>query len=316
MKALTRKVGLLAAALVLTVVFILAVGSPRHANAGCGSDVTWNIWNELDSRQASDTKGGQTSNTQDLSSRSEHQSNNGQTWTDNQSSHNNADGSSHSHEESAYSDSEGKGCNSSGIPWKWTSHRDDDTDSKGNRKEHTEAIEEKNGKCIKYVRDREWDNKGNLIKDIKSMTEIPCSKYNLQVTWKGNYTLPNGAQTMTFGPNTVVVHLEDKGSTYEGKYESVFDGKVSGICNGSITWPELIEVTADKDEQFEDLAFSVKTTMREPWTLATCQGSTIKPKAGAINVPQHDFRLADESGSSRTITEGPYTWTYTLIQKK
>jgi len=313
MKTLTRKVGLLSVALLLASVLILTIGAPRQASAGCGSDVTWSIWNVLDSRQTSDTQNGRTVDTQDTSSRSEHHSDNGQDWNDTQTNHVNPDGSSHDHEESSYSDSEGKGCSSDGIPWKFTDKSDVDKDSKGNRKEHSESIEEKNGKCFKWVRDREWDSKGKLIKDVKSTTEIPCSKYNLQVTFNGTFS--SAAGTMVFGPNTVVVHLEDKGKLYEGKFESVFDGRVTGRCNGSITWPVKIDVTGTKYEEKKELIFSVKTTTDKPMTRVDCQGFNLNFQAGVLTVPPHLFRIAEEGGATYSVTEDPITWTYTLVQK-
>jgi|WetSurMetagenome_2_1015567.scaffolds.fasta_scaffold21297_3 hypothetical protein len=313
MKTLTRKVGLLSVALLLASVLILTIGAPRQASAGCGSDVTWSIWNVLDSRQTSDTQNGRTVDTQDTSSRSEHHSDNGQDWNDTQTNHVNPDGSSHDHEESSYSDSEGKGCSSDGIPWKFTDKSDVDKDSKGNRKEHSESIEEKNGKCFKWVRDREWDSKGKLIKDVKSTTEIPCSKYNLQVNFKGTKVLAN--MTATYGPNNIIVHLEDKGKIYEGKYESVLDGNVTGFCNGSITWPVLIEVTGTKYEDKKELIFSVKTTMGEPKPLGTCKNLSGNMRAGAITVPPHLFRIPEEGEATYSVTEDPITWTYTLVQK-
>jgi hypothetical protein len=313
MKTLKRNAGLLAAALVLAAVLILAVGSQSPVKAGCGSDVSWQIWNELDDRQTSDTQNGRTTDTQDLASRSEQHSDNGQDSSDTQTNHVNPDGSSHEYEEFNYSDSEGKGCNSDGVPWRGDSRREDDKDSKGNRKQHHEEIIEKNGKCEKYVRDREWDSKGKLIKDVVTRTEIPCSKYNLQINFKGTKSLAN--MTATYGPNNIIVHLEDKGKIYEGKYESVLDGNVSGFCNGSITWPVKIEVTATKYEDKKELIFSVKTTMDKPWTLGTCKGLSGDMRAGAITVPLHLFRIAEEGGATYSVTEDPITWTYSLVQK-
>jgi hypothetical protein len=289
------------------------VDSQRTANARCGFDVSWNIWNETDSRSTSDLKGGRMNRTSDWSSRSEQHSNNGQDSTSTDTNHVNTDGSGHYRGEFDYSDSEGKGCNSEGVPNKSESTREEDTDSEGNRKDHYVDIVEKNGKCIKYIRDREWDSKGKLIKQTDTETEIPCSKYNLQVTFNGTKSLGN--MTAVYGPNTVVVHLEDKGKIYEGKYESVLDGRVTGFCNGSITWPVKIEVTGTKYEEKKELVFSVKTTMDKPWTLGTCEGLPGNMRAGAIMVPPHLFRIAEEGGATFSVTEEPITWTYTLVQK-
>jgi hypothetical protein len=313
MNTFFRKIGTLAAAMVLAAVLILVVDSPRNASAGCGADVTLNIWSETDSRETSDLKGGRMNRTSDWSSRSTIHSDNGQDSTSTNTNHVNTDGSGHYRGESDYSDSEGKGCYSEGVPNKSESTREEDTDSEGNRKDHYVDIVEKNGKCIKYVRDREWDSKGKLIKQTDTETEIPCSKYNLQITFNGTLSKPGA--TVVYGPNTIIVHLEDKGKIYEGKYESVLDGNVSGFCNGSITWPVLIEVTGTKYEEQKELVFSVKTTSREPWTLGTCEGLSGNMKAGAMSVPPHLFRIAEEGGATYSVTEDPITWTYTLVQK-
>jgi hypothetical protein len=233
--------------------------------------------------------------------------------TDNTTHYTNADGSSHEHEDINYSDSEGKRCDSDGLPMKESHTRDEDTDSKGNTKEHIEEIKEKNRKCVKWVWDREWDSKGKLVKENESTTEIPCSKYNLQVSFNG--TKSSGNMTAVYGPNTIIIHLEDKGKIYEGKYESVLAGNVKGFCNGSITWPVLIEVTATKYEEKKELVFSVKTTMDKPWTPGTCKNLSGNMRAGAITVPLHLFRIAEEGGASFSVTEEPITWTYTLVQK-
>jgi hypothetical protein len=227
MKILKRKIGLLVAALVLAAALVMVVGSPWQTNASCEGDVSWKIHNVIDDSSTTDTKGGKTTDTQSISSRTEQNSNNGQSITDNQTHYTNADGSSHEHEDIYYSDSEGKRCDSDGMPMTHHHTKDDDTDSKGNTKEHIEEIEEKNGKCVKSVRDFEWNAKGKLIKDTGWVdTEIPCSKYNLRVNFKGTKSLAN--MTATYGPNNIIVHLEDKGKIYEGKYESVLDGRVSG----------------------------------------------------------------------------------------
>jgi hypothetical protein len=308
-----RKACLLGVAIILAGVLISVVRLPKPVSAGCGSDVSWQIWNETDSRDVHSVHNRWTRDTSDWSSRSTQHSNNGQDSTHAETVHVNPDGSSQSSGDFDYTDSEGKGCYSGGVPFKGHSTRDEEWDSKGNRKDHYVDIVEKNGKCIKYVRDREWDSHGKLIKQTDTETEVPCSKYNLQVSFTGS--ISNANMTTVYGPNTMVVFLEDKGKTYEGKYSSVLDGKVTGFCDGFIVWPFSIEVTAIKDEDFGDLVFSVKTTMREPWTLGECQGLSGNMKAGAIIVPPRSFRLATEIGSSATFTEGPVTWTYTLIKR-
>ncbi|MCJ7532847.1 MAG: hypothetical protein MUO64_17725, partial [Anaerolineales bacterium] len=133
MKTMMRITGVFGAALIFAVVLTSTTVLPRPAYAGCGSDVTWNIWNELDSRQRSDTVNGKTTDTQSISDRSEQHSDNGQDLTLQQTHNKNADGSYHEHEELHYSDSEGKGCypDADGKPWAGDTRRDSDTDSKG-----------------------------------------------------------------------------------------------------------------------------------------------------------------------------------------
>jgi len=313
MKTLSRKAGLLATALTLAGGLILLVGQQRPTYARCGADVTSTISSELDISQTSDTVGGQTTKTQYISHRVDISSDNGEDLSLRQTSQKYGDGSYHGHQEAHYTDSEGKGCYSDGIPQKGDNSGDDDVDSKGNRKQHYEDIIEKNGKCEKIFTDREWDRKGKLIKDVTTTTEIPCSKYNLQVTFNGTFS--SAAGTMVFGPNTVVVHLEDKGKLYEGKFESVFDGRVTGRCNGSITWPVKIDVTGTKYEEKKELIFSVKTTTDKPMTRVDCQGFNLNFQAGVLTVPPHLFRIAEEGGATYSVTEDPITWTYTLVQK-
>lgn len=316
MKTMTRIAGVFAAALFLAVVLTSATGSSQSAYAGCGSDVVWNIWNETDSRDTSDTVGGKTSETHDWSSRSEHHSDNGQDSTHNETRHVNPDGSSHEHGEFHHTDLYGKGCydDSDGTTWRGDNTQDTDTDSKGNRKEHIEEIIERHGKCVKNVRDREWNAKGEMIKDTGWIsTEVPCSKYNLEVLYKGSIDVTHSI--ITYGPNTAVVHLEDKGDSYAGKFESVFDAKMTGKCNGSGTFPVSYEVTATKEDEFGEMDFIVKET-KGATAVVACMG-----KSGTDTEPTktktYTFKLTAEDGASITFTIPPgyITLTFTLKKK-
>jgi hypothetical protein len=317
MNTLLRKIGHLAAAMTLAAVLVLAVGSPWHANAGCGSDVTTTIWNQLDISQTSDTQNGRTVQTQDVSDRSEHHSDNGEDSTDVQINHVNPDGSSHDYQEYNYSDSEGKGCYSDGIPWKGSSRDEDDTDSKGNRKQHHEEIIEKNGICTKYVRDREWDSKGKLIKETESKTEIPCSEYILEVELKGSVS--DSGSTLTYGPNKYKIYLEKKeAGLYTGKLEHVYDFKLTGKCKSEGAPPIAFDVTAKEDE-LRDLEFLVKTniTMVMSGSCETAKGSLPRTSVAGTMPP---FTLPEIDGASFEKSmpmggSGKLTITFTLREK-
>jgi hypothetical protein len=320
MKTLTRKVCVFCAALILAVVLTSATGSPRRAYAGCGSDVSWQIRSEMDDRQTSDTVGGKTTDTQDISSRSEQHSDNGQDSSDVQTNHVNPDGSSHDHEEYHYSDSQGKGCYSDGVPWKGDSRDDDDTDSKGNRKEHHEEIIEKNGKCEKYVRDREWDSKGKLIKETHSNTDVPCGKYILEWSRVGNVSA--GGVEVLWGPNTTKIYLEPKGDgTSKGNGEGVIDAKWVGKCVGFATQPFSVDVTA-KEVKFGDqdeLDFSVKVTMSSSGFI-TCDGKGISQSNPPVTFT-NNFSIPIEDGATFTKVvpmpagSGQITDTFTLKKR-
>jgi hypothetical protein len=324
MVKLIRIAGVFTAALFFAVILTSAAVSPMNAYARCGTGVTTQIWNELNSRQTSDTVGGKTTSTQDISDRSEHHSSNGVDSTHDTTLHVNPDGSSHEHEEHHVTD-QGIGGNEcypemEGKPWKGDSSTDTDKDAKGNRKRHHEEIIEKNGKCEKTTRDWEWNAKGELIKDTGWVTtDIPCSKYNLEVSFSGSYTLPNGLESYIYGPNTAVVHLEKKGDgTYEGKYESVFDVKVTGVCNAIGTAPVTINVTA-KEVKFggeDELEFSVKTSYVIITTyICPALGMSGEAPPSPTITDTHTFTLPAEDGASQTSTKYSINWTFTLKKR-
>ncbi len=319
MNTLYRKIGLLATALILAAMLILMGGSQRLVIAGCGADVTWQISSESDFRETSDTQNGRTVNTQDVSHRVELHSDNGQDSTHTETYHRNADGSSHYHGEFNTSDLEGKGCydDADGTTWRGDNTQDKDTDSKGHTKEHIEEIIERHGKCEKAVRDREWDAKGNLIKDTGWVrTEIPCSKYNLEVSMKGSISLP-GLAEIKYGPNKAIVHLEKTGDrSYAGKYEGRFDVEASGKCSGSGVYPVAFDVTATEDE-FEDLDFIVKISMDLSYT-GQCEGKSHSANRSLTTNTQVPFTLPAKDGATLVFNAptGNLSWTYTLREKK
>jgi len=263
-------------------------------HAGCGAGVSWDVSTQSYSSHGSD-------GTQDVSSRSVQHSNDGQDWDDTQTSHTNPDGSSHTHQESNYTDREGNGCNSDGEPSSGHRTEDDDEDSKGNRKQHIEEIIEKDGKCEKRVRDREWDRKGNLIKDTGWITtEVPCSTYTLEVHMEGNVDLED--LHAKYGPNTGKIYLEKKDEAYVGHYEAAWDFEAtSSDCEGFGTYPVTFNVTATKSEGDQlDLDFSVESSMG-------VMGVFSCPDAGgAINRPPVTgtltFMLPAEDGASKVYS--------------
>jgi hypothetical protein len=318
MKTLMRKASVFAAALFLAVVLTSAVESPRYAYARCGTGVTTQIWSELNNRQTSDTVGGKTSETQDISSRSKHHSNNGTDSTSDTTLHINPDGSSHEHDEFHATD-QGIGGNEcypemEGKPWKGDVTNDDDKDPKGNRKRHHEEIIEKNGKCEKTIRDWEWNTKGELIKDTGWVsTDIPCSKYNLEVLYKGSIDVTHSI--ITYGPNIAEVHLEDKGNSYAGKFESVFDAKMTGKCDGFGTFPVSYDVTATKEDDFGEMDFIVKETKGKS-AVVSCEGKS-GMDTELTKTKTYTFKLTAEDGASTTFTIPPgyITLTFTLKTK-
>ena len=313
MKTLTRKARLFGAALVLAMLLSGARGLPSRGYTECDRNTSWSVWSQWDDHQTHDSVGGRTTETEDTSTRSEQHSTRGEDWTDLQTHSRNADGSSHGHEEGHYTDNAGAGCYSDGIPQKWSHRSDDDTDSKGNRKEHFESISEKAGKCTKYVRDIEWDSKGKLIKDISSETDVPCGKYVLEVLYKGSISVSHS--TITYGPNTAKVYLESDGNgTHTGSHEDRFDATMTGECTWSGVFPVAYDVIA-KEVKFGDqdeLDFSVNETKGRAATVSCWGGS------GGVSIPvttnTYTFRLPPEDGASKTfsIPPGYVSLTFTL----
>ncbi len=302
---------LLGIALILAIGFSGVPESPRPAHAArCGAGVGWNIWNQIDSRQNLDTVGGVSTSSRTWSSRSVQTSDNGQSFTGTQTHTVNPDGSSSTQDDFTYTDSLGTGCESGGTPERGRVTSEDETDTKGNRKLHAENYREKNGKCYKWVHDMEWDSHGNKIKDEQSETEVPCGKYNLDVSWSGSFASPDGFANVTYGPNTATVFLESAGAgSYKGSYKGVFDASVSGMCQASGTVPVNFDVTAKEDE-LNELEISVTLTHSFTWN-TTCPGVS-----GSATTPTFTFaktfNLAPVDGESRDFTDGARVWTLTL----
>lgn len=89
------------------------------------------------------------------------------------------------------------------------------------------------------------------------------SEFSLEVSWEGSYTMPNGAITATYGPDTATIPLESKGNTYAGTLETVWHARATGVCSATGSPPVSFEVTAKKDAS-GDMDFTVDRTI--VWT--------------------------------------------------
>jgi hypothetical protein len=315
MKTMIQKVSVFGMFMLLAMLLSGARGLPTRAYNECERNTTWFIENELNIRRTSDTVGGKTTTTEQMSEWSEHHSTRGETWTSNRTHQKNADSTSHGHEESSYSDPEGKGChNEDGEPKKFTHSQDDDYDSEGNTKRHIETIEEKDGKCVKYVRDMEWDRTGKLIKDIKSETEVPCVRTSLEVHWEGE--LNSGVLSVIWGPDTSVIPLTVKDKTYTGQFTGEWKAKLTtDACNCTGTFPVTIDVKGQEDE-FEVIDFTV-TINKGAMANCVCLG-----KSGSVSFPAkaevYQFQLPAQGGATITMDDpgGAVTkTTFTLKMK-
>jgi|GEM_PF-4509591 len=295
MKTLAHSARLLGAALILAVVLNAGVGLTGRAVAQGSAGVGWQV--------AGQKWSSQTDTNQTFSDRSQQQSSDGQDLTDDQTYKGNQDGSSVEHDDFEYSD--GKGSSAS-------SHQDEQRDSNGNRStHHEETTTDQNGNCQMLITDDVFDSSGNLTKHTERT--VQCADFGLQVSLKGSATI--GDMTVTWGPNTALIHLEKNGNTYEGSYSGEFDSSVEGgDCMGTGTFPVVIKVTAKEDE-FQDLDFSVQKTMSTV-VVGSCGGSS-----GSESMPSgtstRTFTLPAVDGASNVYNypmagTGNLTLTYTL----
>jgi hypothetical protein len=299
MKTLTRMVYMFGFVMTLALLLSGARGLPTHRNNECERNTTWYIWSELNDRQTSDTVGGKTSSTQDISDRSEQHSSRGEELTHDTTFHENADGSSFEHDEFSYSDPLGAGChNSDGEPYKGDSTDDTSKDENGNRKKHHEEFFEKDGKCTKTVRDWEWNAKGELIKDTGWVrTEVPCVRTSLEVRWEGNLTMGN--LSVVWGPETSVVPLTVKDKTYQGQFKGDWKGKLtSDACQCSGTFPVTIDVNGQEDE-FETILFTV-TIEKGAMGNCVCKGGS-GSKTFPVQAETYKFELPAQGGATITM---------------
>lgn len=292
LKHSTRLVG---AALILAVVLNAGLGLTGGAVAEGSAGVSW--------QDQAQNGSSQTDTSQTYTDRSQQHSSDGQDLTDDQTYKGNQDGSSVEHQDIDYSD--GKGSSAS-------SHQDDQRDSNGNRSvHHEETTTDQNGNCQMLITDDVYDSSGNLTKHTEST--VPCADFSLQVSLKGSATI--GDMTVTWGPITALIHFEKNGNTYEGSYSGEFDSSlVGGDCAGTGTFPVVINVTAKEDE-FQDLDFSVQKTMSAAVTGA-CGGSSASESLPS-GTSTRTFTLPAVDGASNVYNypmagTGNLTLTYTL----
>lgn len=135
------------------------------------------------------------------------------------------------------------------------------------------------------------------------------SEFSLQVSWAGNYSLPSGLATATYGPDTVTIPLESRGDTYVGTYEGIWHAIVTGTCTAAGSHPVSFNVTAPKNE-FGDLDLSVERSIIWSWD-TVCPGLS----GGSTSSKQtytYTFTLPREYGASKTFSPGGPTWTFVL----
>lgn len=138
------------------------------------------------------------------------------------------------------------------------------------------------------------------------------AKYALEVLYQGYISVTHS--TITYGPNTATIDLENKQGTHEGSFERVFEAKMTGDCTGTGTFPVSYDVTATevKVGNQDQLDFSVQET-KGAMTAVSCRGAS-----GGVTQPTktntYTFTFPPEDGASKTysIPPGYVTLTFTL----
>jgi hypothetical protein len=286
---------LIPAALLLGLMLTIVLDKPAPVCATCGSTIHAIRSQHID-RQTSDTVNGVTTDTQEITIISVVVGDKGDVDTDYTTHKKNSDGSSEDHENIHAEDPEG--CYENGEPWKGDYSSDDTTDAKGNRKWHREDFKEKDGKCIKSVRDQEWNPKGELIKDTGWIdTEVPCVTTSLEVHWEG--VLSMGSLSVEWGPETSVVPLTIKDKTYEGQFTGNWKAKLSSdACQCSGTFPVTVEVKGQEDE-FEIIDFTV-TINKGAMVNCVCLGKS-NSKNFPVESETYEFKLPAQGGATITM---------------
>ena len=134
---------------------------------------------------------------------------------------------------------------------------------------------------------------------------------NLQVSWEGNYSMPNGAVAVTYGPDTVTIPLEFKDGTYTGSYAGAFHAAATGLCTATGTFPVTFDITAKEDE-FQGLDFTVNRSLTWSWD-TVCPGVS-GGSTSPMPTDTFTFNLPAEDGASKTYSNpsGGPELTFTL----
>ena len=140
-------------------------------------------------------------------------------------------------------------------------------------------------------------------------TTPDTSKYSLQISWQGTYSMPGGPLTVTYGPDTVTIPLGFKDGAYAGSYSGELHAAVTGMCTATGAFPVTFDITAKKDGS-GGLDFTVNRSLVVSWATVCPQVSggsntTLPTITVTLNLP-------DEDGASKTLSQGGPTWIYTL----
>jgi hypothetical protein len=149
-----------------------------------------------------------------------------------------------------------------------------------------------------------------LLVPAKPPAEPENPEYTLEVTWDGTYSMPGGYVDARYGPDTAVVPLDASGS---GSYSGQFHGSVTGRCTATMTYPVAFEVTASPHGS-DELDIAVTSSVLTPTTVGSCENLPGAPHVQGVQVPPRSFTLPAEGGT-KSYTDGPITWTYTLIKR-
>ena len=135
--------------------------------------------------------------------------------------------------------------------------------------------------------------------------------FSLQVSWEGTYSLPNGAISVIYGPDTATIPLELKDGTYTGSYAGAFHAAATGVCTATGSVPVTFDITA-KEDGSQGLDFSVNRSLTWSWD-TQCPGVS-GGSTSPIPTVSFTFNLPAEDGASKTFSSasGGPVLTFTL----